>query len=172
MKDFTLFTCQGRASWCLKILQWVFNSLMGYCFLLVLISACQPVDPGERTIVRPQSYPDPTTFGTTIHPLVQARCGSAACHGRPTTFRLHEASEPLPATPAIKNPRLLPEPFRSDYFSVLYFVYLDHDPYLPEYSELLRFGTGTESAHPGGAALSDEEAKTILTWLKDDRVTP
>ena len=168
MEDSSLFPCQGRASWCLKILRRVFNPLMGYCFVFALLHSCQPVDSGERTVVRPQFYPDPTTFGTTIHPLLQARCGSTECHGRPTTFRLHEAAEPLPVAPAIENPRLLPEPFRSDYVSVLYFVDLD----LPADSELLRFGTGSERAHPGGAALSDEEAAVILNWLEADRITP
>jgi hypothetical protein len=168
MEDFSLFTYQGRALWCWKTLRRVFNPLVGYCIIFALIPSCQPVDSGARTVVRPQFYPDPTTFGTTIHPLMQAKCGSAACHGRPTTFRLHEAADPLPATPEIENPRLLPEPFRSDYVSVLYFVDLD----LPADSELLRFGTGSERAHPGGAVLSDEEAATILNWLESDGIAP
>jgi hypothetical protein len=63
---------------------------------------------------------------------------------------------------------LLPEPYRSDYATVLYFVDLDQ----PADSELLRFGTGSERAHPGGAALSDTDAAAILTWLETDGITP
>ena len=126
------------------------------------------VDPGERTVVQPQFFPDPTQFGTTIHPLLLARCASTECHGRPSTFRLHDAPVPLPAVPPITDPLLLPEPYRSDYGMVLYFVDLD----LPADSELLRFGTGSERAHPGGAALSDTDAAAILKWLETDGITP
>ncbi len=161
MEDFYFFSCQGRASWCLKILHRVFGSTMAFCFFLVLIHSCQTVDPGERTVVQPQFFPDPTQFGTTIHPLLQARCASTECHGRPSTFRLHDAPAPLPPVPPITHPLLLPEPFRTDYFSVLYYVDLDQ----PDESELLRFAWGSARGHPGGAVLSDDERNAILDWL-------
>jgi hypothetical protein len=169
MEDFSLFACQGRISWCLKILHRVFGSAPTHCLLLLaLMASCQTADPGERTVVQPGFFPDPTQFGTTIHPILQARCAGNACHGRQSTLRLHDAAEPLPSSPPITYPLQLPEPFRSDYFTVLYFVDLD----LPADSELLRFGTGTETTHKGGAALSDAEAAAILNWLEADGTTP
>jgi hypothetical protein len=168
MRDFSFFVPQGPVPLCSIILRRIINPIMGYFFSLALIASCQPIAPGERSVIKPQSYPDPTQFGTTIHPILQVKCASSKCHGRPTTFRLHEATTPMSSDPKISSPILLLEPFRTDYYSVMYFVDLD----LPVNSELLRFGGGVEKVHAGGAALSSEDVATILHWLEADGINP
>ncbi len=130
--------------------------------LLGLGSACGTVDPGEVTLARPQRLPDPVRFAAFVHPALTQDSGCAAteCHARSALFPLHTA-DALPSDSEIAHPLDLPEPFRSDYYTVLSRVNFDN----PTASVLFRWADGDEAEHPGGDALDAESRQMLLDWL-------
>jgi hypothetical protein len=137
----------------------LFQTILG--LLGAVVCSCGPVDPGEQTLARWIRSPDPVVFGTEIHPLLLDKCGTAGCHGRDTTFRIHAAG-PLDPAAAVNHPSELPDPLRADYYTVLAFSDLD----VEEQSRILLWGAGAEPAHPGGKALTADERTELLRWLE------
>jgi hypothetical protein len=126
------------------------------------------MDPGEATLARIINPPDPVTFASRIQPQLVTSCALANCHARDTTFRLRASAAPYTNTDPLSEPRLLPEPFRGDYYLVLAFS----DMGIPERSALIRWGSGKEPSHPGKTALTPEEESEVLAWLRSGGSSP
>ncbi|MBN2495242.1 MAG: hypothetical protein JXR96_11660 [Deltaproteobacteria bacterium] len=135
--------------------------------LYVLVYAsCGSVDLGETGLPRMSTLPDPEVFGRSLHAeLARADgCAAAGCHGREgASFRLHPA-DPLGAGFEAAHPLELPEPQRSDYYTVLAFS----DLAAPLSSRLLVWGEGADGAHPGGEALTMDLRQAVVDWLSGE----
>jgi hypothetical protein len=129
-------------------------------FFTVFCAACELHPAGEFTLSGWSPPPSPNRFARSVHPLLVAACAAAACHGRETTFTLHQA--PSWSGPEVETAAQLPEPFRQDYFLVLAFS----NPSDEAASEFLIWGSGQVESHPGGAALNKQQAGEVLDWLE------
>ena len=137
-------------------------------WLLLGLGSCGTVDLGELNLSQWQETPDPVTFGNQIHPLLSSNCAASKCHGRSASFSLHPINETQTILSDINNPVDLPEPLRTDYYTVMAYCDLDSE----ETSELLIWGSGKQSEHPGKKALSPEEYQQILQWLENEGSHP
>jgi hypothetical protein len=137
----------------------------GLVWITVLfLHGCGTVDPGERTISRWRTAPDPVVFADDIHPILTRSCAAAGCHARTSTFTLHPTEERLPDGADIQSPADLPPPFKEDYYTVMAFCDLDFE----QSSPLLQWGSGEQELHPGANALSIPDRDIILEWLEGD----
>ena len=85
----------------------------------------------------------------------------SGCHGRDTTFRIHNTG-PLDPGATVNHPSELPDPLRADYYTVLAFSDLD----VEEQSRFLVWGSGDEPYHPGKRALPADDRAEIIRWLE------
>jgi hypothetical protein len=136
---------------------WMVFAIMGLVCL-----ACGPIDTGAMSMTQVLKVPDPVVFAQQLQPLLEQGCASPACHGRNTSFQIRPASQPYWPSGDLIHPSQLPEPFLSNYFTVLAYSDLD----VPEKSLFLVWGLGAVPSHVGGKALSASDANQLLQWLK------
>ena len=119
--------------------------------------APEPVGMGPWT-----SVPDPREYAVDIEPLLVSGCAAAACHGTTTTFSISPPPAPPQLPDRLSSPTELPEPTRSNYFTVVAYS----DPDMPSQSTLVRWACGEERAHPAGAVLTAEQCTMVIDWLE------
>ena len=140
---------------------WRWGPLLALLFWLVCPMACGSVDQGDATLPAIKRLPDPNRYGQQVHPALSSSCATAGCHGSARTFQL-TAAESMTPDPSIEHPLDLAEPYRSAYYTVLGLCELE----FPEASLLLRWASGSEPDHPGGAALSVDDQAILIDWLR------
>ena len=130
---------------------------------LVCLAGCGVVDPGERSLSAWRVVPDAQMFGSQVHPVLAASCSAASCHGREAAFTIHDATA-LPDDAGVTHPSELPEPLRTDYYTVLAYS----DPEIPENSLFLVWEAGSQRPHPEQGVLSVEQRQLVLRWLRGE----
>jgi len=140
----------------MKHLGYIFWAAFFYAFCV----ACDLHPAGEFTLSGWAPPPSPNRFAHSVHPLLVTSCAASACHGRETTFTLHQAS--AWSGPDVETAWQLPEPFRQDYFLVLAFS----DSHDEAASQFLLWGSGLVESHPGGAALNSQQIGEVVEWLE------